>query len=270
MLFLFLFYFLFSKEVDFKNTPSHSISNKYNCENIKLAKNLENYCKKLEGIDRNIFIKLQMMDMLNLNLDAAPYVYLYKDMKQFYMETFVYLDVDFKTAYPHIIDYGSYNSWILNNFNTSRSGLKDMGFLEVDSIRHNKDKNLLTVTSRLNFAIFKQKYDLFLKMEELYEIDIAKKLKLKILEPTSLTPDIDGTFIFFEIPDTKYMILFFYGYAKLHMVLYNLLPVKFMELYTSEKIEIMYENIRYKVEDINETNKKLEATKHNLKDKKLK
>jgi len=248
--------FLNSKNPDYKNIPAHAINNKYTCTNIGLNKDLQEYCNKLDGIDKNIFIKLKKMNKLEINLSDDPYIYLYKDLKQFYMETFVYLDTDFKTAYPYITDYASYNSWILNNFNTSRSGLKDMGFLEVDSIKHDKNKKLLTVTSRLNFAIFKQKYDLFLRIEELYDIEIAKKLRLNILEPTSLTPDINGTFIYYEIPNKNYMILFFYGYAKLHMLLYNLLPVEFMQIYTSEKIEIMYENIRYKVEDIKENAKK--------------
>jgi hypothetical protein len=232
--------------------PAHNISDKTTCNNIKLNKSFKEYCLKLDNMDRKIFIKLSLMNKLDINLDAEPYLYLYKYQQRFYMETFVYVDINFKEAYPYIIDYASYNSWILNNFNTSRSGLKDMGFLEIDSIKHDREKELLTISSRLNFAIFKQKYDLFLKMKEYYDLDFAKKLHLKILEPTSLTPDIDGTFIFFEIPDKNYMILFFYGYAKLHSILYNLLPVKFMEIYTKEKVEILNENLRYKIEEIKE------------------
>ena len=252
MLILLLTILLNAKSVNFASVPAHLLDKKITCNNTKLNKDLNLYCNELKGINQKIFLKLAKMNKISKsNGTYDPYIDIYKDKKQFYLETFLYLDTSFKDALPYIKDYNSYGDWILENFNTSKSGVKDMGFIKVNYMKFNSKKNIITVGTKLDF-VFKKKYQLFLKVKENFDLKIAKQLHLKILKPTSLTPKIEGTFIFFEIPNSKYMILFFYGYAKLHWALYNVLPLKFLRVFVSEKLEIMYENVGYKVEDIND------------------
>lgn len=266
MFFLLFILFLSAKDVDFANTPIHLLDNKFTCDNIKLVPNLKLYCNELSDLDKNIFIKLAKMNKIEKGNNFNPYLYIYKDNGQFYMETYLYLDITFDKAKPYIKDYSSYGDWILDNFNTSKSGIKDMNFLKVNKMEFDPKKKLITVSTQLNF-VFNTLYKLFLNVDEQYDLKIGKKLRLNLLKPTSLTPKVEGTFTFFEIPDSKYMILYFYGFANLHWTLYNLLPLEFLRVYASEKIEIMYENIGYKIEDIKENKSKPAANTNIIVDK---
>lgn len=265
MIFYLFFLLTFSKETNYALSPAHLIKEEsLTCEKLKLGPSLDKFCKNLKDMVQLIFFKLAKMDKLKkIEKNFNPYMYLYKENQQFYLETFLYIDTTFKMAEATIKDYNSYGSWILNNYNTSKISSKEKPFLSVTGMSFDKITNIFKIYTELDF-VFKNKYVLALDLKDSYDRDYAKQVNFKITKPTEITPDIKGTFIFYEIPDSNFMILYFYGYTKLHWLVYNALPLQFLEVYVREKIEIMYENIGYKVEELKENHKENLKNEENL------
>lgn len=268
MILYFVFLLFFPKEINYFTSSAHIIKNEnLTCEKLKLGTSLEKYCLKLKDIDQLIFFKLAKMKKLKKpEKNFNPYLFLYKEDQQFYLESFVYLNINFKEAFPAIKDYNAYGSWVIENINKSRLNPNDEPFLKITGMSFEKENSIFKIFTSLDFII-KNNFVLSLYLTEYYEQEVAKQIRFKITKPTDITPDINGSFIFYEIPDTNFMILYFYGSTKLNWLLYNALPLKYLEVYTKEKIQIMYENIDYKIEEIKEKNldKHPVASKNSLK-----
>jgi len=159
---------------------------------ISLKKEQLAYYNSLLDQDKRIFLKLASLglfqDLKDKKYLGEQYSYIYKKNGSFNIETVVIVPITYKEAMPIIIDYKSYNDWVLKDINARRDGEKGKYFVDINSLNYFKlgEQGIFDTRVTLRIGV-NGDYKLDLLILDSTDKRPVPSFTLKMKEPSKLT-----------------------------------------------------------------------------------